>query len=53
MNRSEKFFSAELMNDQDIAHVRKIYSEDLKLYDAIFGALQRNKKLSIMGGELR
>jgi hypothetical protein len=53
MNRSEKFISAEMMNDQDIAHLRKIYSEDLKLYDVVLGALQRSKKLSIIGGELR
>jgi hypothetical protein len=53
MNRSEKFISAEMMNDQDIAHIRKIYSEDLKLYDAVLTALQRNKKLSITGDELR
>jgi hypothetical protein len=53
MNRSQKFITAEMINDQDIAHIRKIYSEDLKLYDVVLGALQRNKKLSITGGELR
>jgi hypothetical protein len=53
MNRSEKFISAEMMNDRDIAHIRKIYSEDIKLYDTVLGALQRNKKLSITGDELR
>jgi hypothetical protein len=53
MNRSQKFVSAEMMNDQDIAHIREIYSEDLKLYDVVLEALQRHKKLSITGSELR
>jgi hypothetical protein len=53
MNRSEKFISVEMINDQDIAHIRKVYSEDLKLYGVVLRALQRNKKLSITGGELR
>ena len=53
LNRSERFISAETMNDRDLAHLREIYSEDLKLYGTVFGALQRTEKLSISGDELR
>jgi hypothetical protein len=53
LNQSEKFISAETLNDQNLAHLRNVCSEDIKLYEAIFGVLQRTEKLSVSGDELR
>jgi hypothetical protein len=52
INRSEKFTSTECLSPQDTSYIHEMFSEDIKLFDAVSARLRKTGDLSIWGSDL-